>query len=131
MGEASRDLNDGAFKLWIFLSANIDGFHLELSSKAMLNEFGIKKAQYDNAVKELIAKGYLVDENASHPPEDVLNYFGFYQIPQKTTENKEEKPKENTKVITIQKPIEKKKSSSFNEWKKPLAQSSDDDFDFG
>lgn len=123
MGEASRNLNDGAFKLWVFLSANVDGYQFDLSSKAMLNEFGIKKGQYDNAVKELIEKGYLVDENASHPPEDVLNYFGFYQIPKK--------PTENTNVITILNPTNKKKSSSLNELNKLLAQSADDDFDFG
>lgn len=122
MGLASRNLNDGAFKLWIFLSANVDGYQFDLSSKAILNEFGMKKTQYDNAVKELIAKGYLVDENANHPPEDVRNYFGFYQIPKKSTEN--------TNVITILNPTQKEESSSLNARKKIFAQSTDDFYGF-
>ena len=131
MGNASRDLADGAFKLWIFLSANVDGYQFDLSSKAILNEFGMKKTQYDNAVKELIEKGYLVDENAKHPPEDVRNYFGFYQIPQKPTEDKTAKQPESITVITIQKPKEKKKSGSSEELPQYIAWNSEETFDFG
>ena len=108
---------------------------MELSSKAIQNEFGMKKAQYDAAVKELIAKGYLVDENAKHPPEDVRNYYGFYQLPQ--PQEKEEQPKENkqtTKNTTTPKssnPDEIQNASLLRIMERLNTQREPEDFDFG
>lgn len=56
---AAQNLDAGAFKLWIYLVKNQDGFELALSKQAVENNFGMKKAQYDNAVHQLIDKGYL------------------------------------------------------------------------
>lgn len=124
MGAASRDLNDGAFKLWVYLSANQDGFSFDLSSKAIQNEFGMKKGQYDAAVKELIEKGYLVDENAKHPPEDVRNYYGFYQLSQK-------RESEVQQQVNFSKPDEEQMASLKRIMIRLETPQDPKDFDFG
>ena len=53
---AAADLKAGAFKLWVYIAKNQNGFTFGLSNKAVAEYFGIKKDQYDNAVKELIEK---------------------------------------------------------------------------
>lgn len=58
---ASIDLKAGAFKLWIYLAKNQNNYTFALSNKAAQQYFGIKKDQYDSAVKELIEKGYLIE----------------------------------------------------------------------
>lgn len=58
--EAARNLKAGAFKLWIYFSKNQNNYEFGLSSSDALATFGMKKDQYDGAVKELIEKGYLV-----------------------------------------------------------------------
>lgn len=62
----------GAFKLWVYLSKNQNGFDLELSA-AECQKWGIKESSYHNAVKELIYKGYLQLESA--------NRYIFYEQP--------------------------------------------------
>ena len=57
--KAAQTLEAGAFKLWIYFVKNQDGFEFALSQKAVKEFFGMKKAQYDNAVHTLIEKGYL------------------------------------------------------------------------
>ena len=58
---ASIDLKAGAFKLWVYLAKNQNNYTFALSNKAAQQYFGIKKDQYDSAVKELIEKGYLIE----------------------------------------------------------------------
>lgn len=89
---ASRDLQAGAFKLWIYFSKNQPNYTFALSSKEVEESFGIKIKQYNNAVEELIEKGYLVQEKG--------NQFFFYEIPQQsnsviTKEDNEDLTKSN------------------------------------
>ena len=40
---AAIDLKAGAFKMWVYLSKNQNGFNIALSNKAVAEYFGIKK----------------------------------------------------------------------------------------
>ena len=60
MDKAAQDLDAGAFKLWMYFAKNQNGYKFALSSKAVERDFGIKIKQYNNAIKELTDKGYLV-----------------------------------------------------------------------
>ena len=71
---AAQDLNAGAFKLWIYFSKNQIHHSFALSQKAVEDTFGIKKKQYDNAVAELIEKGYLT------PVKDGSNIYNFTEL---------------------------------------------------
>ena len=57
---AAVDLDAGAFKLWCYIAKNQNGYEFALSSSDAEKSFGLKKKQYDNAVKQLIEKHYLV-----------------------------------------------------------------------
>ena len=81
---AAADLKSGAFKLWVYFAKNQDNFTFGLSNQAVAEQFGIKKDQYDNAVKELIAKGYLIEISK--------NYFEFKELKEKTTIKSGENP---------------------------------------
>lgn len=70
---AALDLQSGAFKLWVYFAKNQNNFQFALSSKDVEQSFGIKIKQYNNAIYELIVKGYLVC--------DCGNRFNFYEIP--------------------------------------------------
>lgn len=60
MNKAAQDLDAGAFKLWIYFAKNQKGYKFALSSKAIERDFGMKIKQYNNAIKKLTDKGYLV-----------------------------------------------------------------------
>lgn len=70
--EAARNLKAGAFKLWVYFSKNQNNYEFGLSSSDALATFGMKKDQYDGAVKELIEKGYLVQSSG--------NSYTFYEV---------------------------------------------------
>lgn len=57
--EAAQILPAGAFKLYIHLASNMDGYKFCLSQIEVERAFGIKKNQYYKAVDELIKAGYL------------------------------------------------------------------------
>ena len=61
MSEAALDLDAGAFKLWIYFAKNQNEYEFALSSKEIEKTFGMKIKQYNNAVKTLEDKGYLVN----------------------------------------------------------------------
>lgn len=76
---AARQLDAGAFKLWMYLYK--EGMRLgcyDLSSKRVQEDFGIKKTQYNSAIKELIEKGYLVQHSEAN---SVANVWEFYVMP--------------------------------------------------
>ena len=73
---ASRGLQSGAFKLWVYFSKNQPNYTFALSSKEVEESFGIKIKQYNNAIAELIEKRYLVQEKG--------NLYFFYEIPQQS-----------------------------------------------
>lgn len=57
--EAARDLSGTAFKLYMYLAANADGFELALSRKDATNNVGISSCAYDDGIEALTKKGYL------------------------------------------------------------------------
>lgn len=63
---AAQDLKAGAFKLWIYFSQNQNGYSFALSNKDVNDSFGIKKDQYDSAIKELEVKGYLINNGGNN-----------------------------------------------------------------
>ena len=61
MEAAAQKLDAGAFKLWIYFAKNQNDYEFALSSSEVERVFGIKIKQYNNAIKELKEKGYLVE----------------------------------------------------------------------
>ena len=72
---AYRTLNATALCLYLYLAANMDGFNLALSPKAINNEMGIPISTCKDQVNALIQKGYLV------PKSDGSNVYDFYEVP--------------------------------------------------
>lgn len=70
--EAARNLKAGAFKLWVYFAKNQNNYEFGLSSSDVLSTFGMKKDQYDGAIKELIDKGYLVQNSG--------NSYTFFEV---------------------------------------------------
>lgn len=58
--EASKDLNNAAFLLWLYLAQDMPGFTRALSRKDVMTKLDVSSSTYDRAVKELIDKKYLV-----------------------------------------------------------------------
>lgn len=72
---AAKQLSAEAFKLWMYLYK--EGMRLGyyyLRRKKIQEDFGIKKTQYNSAIKEIIKQGYLVEY-----PE--MNLWEFYVMP--------------------------------------------------
>lgn len=57
--KAGKILTYAAFKLYLYLAGNKDGFDLVLSQKAVEHAIGISKATYHTAVQELESRGYI------------------------------------------------------------------------
>ena len=75
----AKQLSTEAFKLWMYLYK--EGTRLGcyyLRRKRVQEDFGIKKTQYDNAIKELIEKGYLVQHLEAN---SVTHLWEFYVMP--------------------------------------------------
>lgn len=61
--EAMKNIKGEALKLWLYINKNQDKYKFDLSQKA-LEEWGLKKDSYYNAVNKLIELGYLeITEN--------------------------------------------------------------------
>ena len=60
MEKAAIDLDAAGFKLWIYFAKNQCGYEFALSSKDVLDSFGMKRDQYNSAIEKLTKKGYLV-----------------------------------------------------------------------
>ena len=82
MESAAQILKAGAFKLWVYFAKNQNNYEFALSNKEVAENFGIKKDQYDTAVKELIANGYLKENGGNH--------YIFYEVPQQEKTTTEE-----------------------------------------
>ena len=85
---AARDLDAGAFKLWCYFAKNQNNYQFALSSADAEATMGIKIKQYNNAVKELIDKRYLVQSAIGS------NIYDFYEV------SKAVIPKGNNSVIS-------------------------------
>lgn len=92
MEQAAINLDAGAFKLWCYFAKNQNGYEFALSSKDAADNFGLKKKQYDNAIKELIEKNYLVVSKGN-------NYI-FYEIPLVSKGNNDVVSKSNNVVVS-------------------------------
>ncbi len=103
---AAADLKAGAFKLWIYIAKNQNGFTFGLSNKAVAEYFGIKKDQYDNAVKELIEKGYLIKIKS--------NEYVFKELAEKTTIKCDEKPHKEMVKTTAEKGLNLLRNNTNN-----------------
>ena len=66
MEEAARKLDAGAFKLWVYFAKNQNGYEFALSSKDVLDTFGMKRDQYNGAIAKLIDNGYLTKTQGSN-----------------------------------------------------------------
>ncbi len=76
MAQAALNLSKGStFKLWVYFAMNRDGYEFELSALAVANFCGITEKTYREAVKELIAKRYLVQRGEGS------NHYDFYEMP--------------------------------------------------
>lgn len=72
---AAKQLSAEAFKLWMYLyKEGIRLGYYYLRRKKVQEDFGIKKTQYNSAIKEIIKQGYLVEY-----PE--MNLWEFYVMP--------------------------------------------------
>ena len=81
---AMIDLSGEAFKLYMYLGKNQNGYTFALS-KVDAIKWGVgSKSSYDRAVKTLIEKKYLVETSPNH--------FDFYEL-----------PKEEEIIVTINK----------------------------
>lgn len=56
---ACKELAPAAFKLYLYLASNANGFDLALSAAAVQNAIGLKKTAYYDSFKELENKGYI------------------------------------------------------------------------
>lgn len=95
MEQAAQALDAGAFKLWVYFAKNQNGYEFALSSSAVQATFGMKIKQYNNAVDQLIEKGYLVVQSG--------NQYAFNEKAVITKEDNEKNcvmPKGNNAVIT-------------------------------
>ena len=86
LSKAAKVLDGDAFKMWVYFSKNQHRYEFQLSSKHAEEAFSLSKRRYDNAVKELIEKGFLVDSNTD--PNEVKNSWSFYEIPLEDKDNK-------------------------------------------
>lgn len=98
MKNAAQKLKPAAFKLWVYFAKNQPHYELNLSSAAVLTEFGMKKDMYDSAVHELIENGFLVLGRKN-------TFYDFYEKPlrgsipkkdNKSTEKQESTTTNNT-----------------------------------
>ena len=73
--EAASNLQEkGSFKLFIYLAKNQNSYKFALSSSHFTAWSGVSIQAYNTAVKEMIAKGYLV-------PTDKDQWYNFYERP--------------------------------------------------
>lgn len=70
---ACNELTYNAFKVYLYLAGNQDGFDLALSKKALLDVIKMSDNTYTNVIKELTEKSYLVQKQG--------NIYDFYTIP--------------------------------------------------
>lgn len=72
---AAKHLSDRAFKLYIRMNLHQDQYTYALSPVEIENSIGMSPKRYVNAVKELVAKGYLIQDQVKS------NVYTFYEAP--------------------------------------------------
>jgi len=71
--QASKNLGEAEFKIYIYLCGNKDGYDMALSQVAVQEAVGVKKTAYYSAIKGLEEKGYIVNNQG--------NIYNFYTSP--------------------------------------------------
>jgi len=88
---AMKNLSSTGLQLFLYFSKNQAGYSFWLSKADVLDNTGIKsEATYLKAVKELIDKGYLIQENEGS------NKYLFYEVPSNDIDAHIEEQKEDT-----------------------------------
>ena len=60
MFNAMQSLSGSAFKLYMYMCSNKDGFQFALSPTAVKRKTGVSRNSYDRAVKSMLDAGYLI-----------------------------------------------------------------------
>ena len=71
---AARDLGAHALMLYLYLSANADGYNLALSPAAVRQATGMPRSTYQDQFTKLMDKGYIVQGSG--------NGYNFFETPQ-------------------------------------------------
>lgn len=79
---AARTLSPSAFKVWLYITSNRDGWDFDLYAVDVEATYGVKPRSYTNAIKELEVAGYLVPKKDGQK-----RYYYFFDYPQKTENN--------------------------------------------
>lgn len=74
IANAARNLNGSAFKLYIYLLSNQDGFTKDYSPQHFENIYGVSNSSAKRAFQELIEAGYIEYNNK--------NNYNFNEVPQ-------------------------------------------------
>ena len=72
---AAHELSDKAFRLYVFLNLNQDGYTFAFSPARIEAQFGINEKRCRSAVNELIDKGYVIQR------ENGTNRYTFFELP--------------------------------------------------
>ena len=73
---AAKNLSPSAFKVWLYVTANKNGYSFDLSSADVADAYGVSARSFTAAMKELETAGYIV------PKTDKKRYYDFYDMPQ-------------------------------------------------
>lgn len=73
---AAKSLTPTAFKIWLYVTANKNGYTFDLSSADVSDAYGISVRSYSTALKELEQLGYLQPKVKGKK-----RYYTFYDIP--------------------------------------------------
>lgn len=57
---ASRLFNGSAFRIYLYMCMNKNGYEFALSSQDVMSVMGISSSSYKRGIKELIEKGWLI-----------------------------------------------------------------------
>ena len=81
--DASKDLKDTTFKLYMYFISNQDEYVGGLSKVDVINKTGISESSYKRAIKELEEKGYLINshQRAQDSQGENLPVYDFYARP--------------------------------------------------
>lgn len=83
--KAASDLKGNAFKVYIYLLTNLEGYYFGLSTQDISNTYGMSIDSARDAIKQLIDKGYMVQMEGSK------NEYTFYdRVDRKPVELPEE-----------------------------------------
>ena len=72
--EAAKKLSPSALKLYLYFVENEDGWEFNFSPKDFQKRYDVAESTSRNAKRELIDKGYIIEEKNNH--------FTFYSNPQ-------------------------------------------------